>query len=115
MIWMTLAKTLIGAVSKNWQEKREAEHTQYIAELKAGLHDPNKLRALKWATFLQFSAPIYLGFYDPSLLDTLMASLTKVPQWYVEAYLMIVGGVWAGAVGKDIVEGLMKSYRRKPK
>lgn len=107
------------AIGKMWlshhQENKKAEAEQYRAEVAAGLHDPNKLRGLKWATFLQFSAPIWLGFYDPDLLARVLASLNTLPQWYVEAYLMIVGGVWASAVGKDVLESVFKTYRRSKK
>lgn len=107
-----ILKATLGAWLNGRKERAQAEHQQYLKELEMGLHDPNKLRALKWATFLQFSAPVWLGLYDPALLDKVLAALGALPDWYVEAYLMIVGGIWAGAVGKDIIEALIKSYRR---
>ena len=96
-------------------KKAQAEHNQYVEELKAGKHNPNALRWLKWATFIQFSAPIWLGFYDVALLDKLLESLDSMPQWYIEAYLMIVGGVWASAVGVDVITAVMKAYRKNAK
>lgn len=107
-ILATLGKLFLETYSK----RKAAEHNQYIAELKAGKHNPNALRGLKWATFIQFSAPIWLGFYDVALLDKLLESLDSMPQWYIEAYLMIVGGVWASAVGVDVVTAVIKAYRK---
>lgn len=102
------AKMFLGS----WQQRKKMAEDRYMAELKAGLHDPNKLRGLKWASFVQFSAPIWMLWFAPERASEFLQHLNMFPQWYIQVYLIINGGIWGMAVGSDVFTMIVRNYKR---
>ena len=117
MIWAPLLIQGVKAFFKNRQarkkEKVDIEHKQYLAEVQAGLHDPNKLRFLKWASFTGFTAPMVCMFFWPDEVTVFMVNLDSMPEWYIKGYLLITGSIWGGTVAKDVMEGVIRSVRKR--
>ncbi len=113
MIFAALLGKAIGAFFENRREKAKAEQQQYLAELKAGLHDPNKLRPLKWASFTLFTAPMIGMYFWPDNVTLFMENLDALPDWYLQQYLLITGSIWGVAVGKDILEGIIRAVKKR--
>ena len=113
MIWAALIGQGLKAFFANRRKKAEAEQEQYLAELKAGLHDPNKLRPLKWASFTLFTSPLVAMYFWPENVTLFMQNLDAMPDWYIEAYIFITGSIWGATVAKDILEGIFRSVRKR--
>ena len=113
MIWAALIGQGLKAFFANRRKKAEAENAQYLAELKAGLHDPNKLRPLKWASFTLFTFPMVGMYFWPENVTLFMENLDALPDWYLQQYLLITGSIWGVAVGKDILEGIIRSVKKR--
>ncbi len=113
MIFAALAGKAISAFFAHRREKAQAEQQQYLAELKAGLHDPNKLRPLKWTSFTLFTSPLVAMWFWPEDVTLFVTNLNALPDWYIEAYILITGSIWGGTVAKDILEGVIRSVKKR--
>lgn len=110
-MWV-IAKMIFCAVMKNYHERQQMAEARYVEELKAGIHDPEKLRWLKWASFLQFSAPLWVAWFYPEKVAEFLRNLDMFPDWYVQIYLTMNATIWGVAVGSDLVTKVIKNYKR---
>lgn len=113
--WISLIKTGVTAWMGHRAEVKAGERKKYLAELEAGIHDPEKLRVLKWASFIQFSAPIWLTAFWPGDVQAFLENLNKFPSWYIEIYIGMNGAIWGAAMSKDVIVSTIKAWRKSVK
>jgi len=126
-----VGKALIAPISK-WAERREkrldAENENRVRLLRdkqqanadwemRGMVASGK--ALKWASFLMFSFPLIWAAFDPEAVRNYFeVSLAAVPEWWVQAWVMMTGSIWGISMLRDaapqMVAGLRKAFAKTP-
>lgn len=124
----------IGLVRDWFQNKREqvkADHEITLAEKQnrarllrdeqSNNHDwemanlADKDRFMRRASFVLFSLPFLWAMFDaPAVKEYFDTALEAMPQWYVQLYLVIIGGVWGVAALKNNLASLFNAVRKKP-
>lgn len=76
----------------------------------ANLTDKDKV--LRRVSFAIFSAPFLWAMYDPvAVREYFDVALASMPEWYIQIYLSIVGGVWGFAALKNSLPGIVGGIR----
>jgi hypothetical protein len=103
------------SLGKSWlanrKSKADNEHTQEIAEIKAGVRDND--RWLRRGSFILFAWPMIWAYFDPQGVKTYFEiTLNALPDWYIQMFLLIVGGIWSISSIKNILHGIIKVVRK---
>ena len=77
----------------------------------------DKDRWLRRISFAMFSAPFIWALFDPVGVETYFTiALSSVPEWWLELYGAMVGGVWGISALKNsmpaLVGGVVKAVRK---
>lgn len=124
-----LAKPLIGGVVdyvSTGQEIRKAEKenkARLMRDKASNNHEwemaslADKDRWLRRISFAMFSAPFIWALFDPVGVETYFTiALSSVPEWWLELYGAMVGGVWGISALKNsmpaLVGGVVKAVRK---
>lgn len=135
-MWQLLAGPIINGI-KSWNEGRvklkEKDLDIKMAEKEnkarllrdtgqnnhewemANLTDKDKW--LRRISFGMFSAPFVWALFDPiGVKEYFEVALKAMPEWYIQLYAAMVGGVWGFAALKNsipsIVGGIKKAVKR---
>jgi|GEM_PF-6192509 len=116
MSWLTIIKSTLPGLATKWlqgrEKRKDQEHEQEIEEIKAGLRDNDRL--LRRGSFILLSIPFIWGYHDPEGVRAYFQVIQEaMPQWYVEAYMVILFGIWGISTGKNVVVGIIKAFRKK--
>jgi hypothetical protein len=108
------AKSLLD-LGKAWLGNRKAkadnEHKQEIKEIEAGVRDND--RWLRRGSFILFAWPMIWAYFDPQGVKTYFEiTLNALPDWYIQMFLLIVGGIWSISSIKNILPGIIKAVRK---
>ena len=81
----------------------------------ANLTDKDKW--LRRISFGMFSAPFVWALFDPVAVEAyFVLALSAMPEWYVQMYGAMVGGVWGVAALKNtapaLVAGIVKAVKK---
>ena len=124
-----LAKPLIGGVVdyvSTGQEIRKAEKenkARLMRDKASNNHEwemaslADKDRWLRRISFAMFSAPFIWALFDPVGVETYFTiALSSVPEWWLELYAAMIGGVWGISALKNsmpaLVGGVVKAVRK---
>lgn len=93
------------------QSENDNNHEWEMANL------TDKDRWLRRISFGMFSAPFIWALFDPSgVKEYFEIALSAMPEWYIQLYAGMVGGVWGFAALKNsvpaIVGGIKKSLSK---
>ena len=91
---------------------RDKEGNNHEWEM-ANLTDKDKW--LRRISFGMFSAPFVWALFDPTgVKEYFEVALSAMPEWYIQLYAAMVGGVWGFAALKNSLPAVMGALR-KPK
>ncbi|BAQ85479.1 Protein of unknown function (DUF3154) [uncultured Mediterranean phage uvMED] len=124
-----LARPLIGGVVdyvSTGQEIRKAEKenkARLMRDKASNNHEwemaslADKDRWLRRISFAMFSAPFIWALFDPVGVETYFTiALSSVPEWWLELYAAMIGGVWGISALKNsmpaLVGGVVKAVRK---
>lgn len=80
----------------------------------AQLRDKDK--SLRWFSFLLISAPFIVAIFDPDAVNYYFTTaLAAVPEWWVKAWMGIMGAIWGLSSLKNITPALLNSLKGKKK
>ena len=125
-----LVKPLVGGVVdyvKTGQEIKKAEKenkARLMRDTASNNHEwemaslRDKDRWLRRISFSMFSAPFIWALVDPVGVETYFTiALSSVPEWWLELFGAMVGGVWGVSALKNtmpaLVNGVVKAVRKK--
>ena len=125
-----LVKPLVGGVVdyvKTGQEIKKAEKenkARLMRDTASNNHEwemaslRDKDRWLRRISFSMFSAPFIWALFDPVGVETYFTiALSSVPEWWLELFGAMVGGVWVVSALKNtmpaLVNGVVKAVRKK--
>ena len=125
-----LVKPLVGGVVdyvKTGQEIKKAEKenkARLMRDTASNNHEwemaslRDKDRRLRRISFSMFSAPFIWALFDPVGVETYFTiALSSVPEWWLELFGAMVGGVWGVSALKNtmpaLVNGVVKAVRKK--
>ena len=125
-----LVKPLVGGVVdyvKTGQEIKKAEKenkARLMRDTASNNHEwemaslRDKDRWLRRISFSMFSAPFIWALFDPVGVETYFTiALSSVPEWWLELFGAMVGGVWGVSALKNpmpaLVNGVVKAVRKK--
>ena len=110
-LWLT-ATNLATRWLQGRQKRKDQEHEQEIEEIRAGLRDNDRL--LRRGSFVLLSIPFIWGYFDPEGVRAYFTVIQEaMPTWYVEAYMVILFGIWGISTGKNVIVGIIKAFRKK--
>jgi len=79
------------------QTKTDNDHLWEMEQIKG------KDRWLRRGSFLVFSIPMIWAAFDAQAVnDYFTIALASVPDWYVKAYMMMIGGIWGISAIKSL-------------
>jgi len=126
--------TGLFSIGKQWMENKkevkQAKHKIKIAgmENRARLlrdkqsnnHDwemkvlEGKDSLLQRFSFLMFSLPFIVAMFDhEKVKDYFDVGLSSMPDWYIQIFVSIIGGVWGFAALKDSIPNIVTALKRK--
>ena len=112
MSWLAFLPGLATKWLQSREKRKDQEHEQEIEEIKQGLRDNDRL--LRRGSFVLLSIPFIWAHFDAEGVKTYFSVLQEaMPQWYVEAYMVILFGIWGISTGKNVVVGIIKAFRKK--
>lgn len=77
----------------------------------ANLTDKDKW--LRRISFAMFSGPFVWALFDPTgVKEYFEVALAVMPEWYIQLYAGMVGGVWGFAALKNSVPGIIGGIKR---
>ena len=81
----------------------------------ASLTDKDKW--LRRGSFTMFAAPFFWALYDPAAVEQYFnVALSAMPDWYVQIFCSMVGGVWGISALKNtapaLIGGVIKALRK---
>ena len=94
---------------------KKEENTQRLLENKDGNNHEwemaslvDKDRWLRRVSFALFSIPFVVGVFNPEAVSRYFeVALAAVPEWYIQIYVTMVGGVWGVSALKNALPGLV--------
>tara|TARA_R110000751_G_scaffold47518_1_gene106355 strand:+ start:4859 stop:5254 length:396 start_codon:yes stop_codon:yes gene_type:complete len=77
----------------------------------------DKDRWLRRGSFSMFAAPFFWALYDPAGVEQYFTiALAAMPDWYVQIFCSMVGGVWGISALKNtapaLVGGILKAIKK---
>ena len=125
----TLVKPLVGGVVnyvQTGQEIKKAEkenRARLLRDKQSNNHDwemanlTDKDKWLRRISFSMFSAPFVWALFDPLAVEMYFTlALSAMPEWYIQLYAGMIGGVWGIAALKNtapaLVEGIVKAVKK---
>jgi|TARA_R110002110_G_scaffold115201_11_gene285706 hypothetical protein len=125
----SLLSPIIGGVRdyvQTGQEIKKAEkenRARLLRDTQSNNHDwemaslSDKDKWLRRMSFGMFSAPFVWALFDPVGVETYFTiALSSVPEWWLELYGAMVGGVWGISALKNtmpaLVGGVAKALRK---
>lgn len=126
--------TGLFSIGKQWMENKKTEKQAKHKIKLAGLE--NRARLLKdkqgnnheWEmkvlegkdkllqrfSFLMFSLPFIVAMFDhDKVKDYFDIGLASMPDWYIQIYVSIIGGVWGFAALKNTLPAIVNTFRKK--
>ena len=80
----------------------------------AQLRDKDKV--LRWVSFLIFAAPFLFALIDPEAVAYYFnVALAGVPDWWIKAFIGMVGAIWGLSSLKNIAPAILNSFKRNKK
>tara|TARA_R110002126_G_scaffold64443_1_gene165059 strand:- start:396 stop:791 length:396 start_codon:yes stop_codon:yes gene_type:complete len=81
----------------------------------ASLTDKDKW--LRRGSFTMFAAPFFWALYDPAAVEQYFnVALSAMPEWYIQMFGAMVGGVWGISALKNtapaLIGGVIKAFRK---
>lgn len=77
----------------------------------ANLEDKDKW--LRRISFSMFSAPFIWALFDPKGVETYFkTALAAMPEWYIQLYAAMVGGVWGFAALKNSIPSIVGGVKK---
>jgi hypothetical protein len=81
----------------------------------ASLTDKDKW--LRRGSFTMFAAPFFWALYDPAGVEQYFnVALSAMPEWYIQIFCSMVGGVWGISALKNtapaLIGGVIKAIRK---
>ena len=124
-----LARPLIGGAVdyfKTGQEIKKAEQenkARLLRDEKSNNHEwemanlTDKDKWLRRISFTMFSGPFVWALFDPAGVEQYFnIALSAMPEWYIQMYGAMVGGVWGISALKNtapaLVTGVVKALRK---
>ena len=125
----TLVKPLVGGVVnyvQTGQEIKKAEkenRARLLRDKQSNNHDwemanlSDKDKWLRRISFSMFSAPFVWALFDPLAVEAYFTlALSAMPEWYIQLYAGMIGGVWGIAALKNtapaLVAGIVKAVKK---
>ena len=125
----TLVKPLVGGVVnyvQTGQEIKKAEkenRARLLRDKQSNNHDwemanlSDKDKWLRRISFSMFSAPFVWALFDPLAVEMYFTlALSAMPEWYIQLYAGMIGGVWGIAALKNtapaLVAGIVKAVKK---
>lgn len=125
----TLVKPLVGGVVnyvQTGQEIKKAEkenRARLLRDKQSNNHDwemanlTDKDKWLRRISFSMFSAPFVWALFDPLAVEMYFTlALSAMPEWYIQLYAGMIGGVWGIAALKNtapaLVAGIVKAVKK---
>lgn len=125
----TLVKPLVGGVVnyvQTGQEIKKAEkenRARLLRDTQSNNHDwemanlTDKDKWLRRISFAMFSAPFVWALFDPLAVEMYFTlALSSMPEWYIQLYAGMIGGVWGIAALKNtapaLVAGIVKAVKK---
>ena len=125
----TLVKPLVGGVVnyvQTGQEIKKAEkenRARLLRDKQSNNHDwemanlTDKDKWLRRISFSMFSAPFVWALFDPLAVEAYFTlALSAMPEWYIQLYAGMIGGVWGIAALKNtapaLVAGIVKAVKK---
>lgn len=136
---MNPLKWLLGPVTKvfgNWNDNRtklkradldiklaEKQNTARLLSDEQGNNHAWEMANLtdkdKWlrrTSFFMFAAPFVWALFDPQgVKDYFEVALASMPEWYIQLFAAIVGGIWGFSALKNslpaVVGGIKKAFK----
>ena len=122
-------KPLVGGVVnyvQTGQEIKKAEkenRARLLRDKQSNNHDwemanlTDKDKWLRRISFSMFSAPFVWALFDPLAVEMYFTlALSAMPEWYIQLYAGMIGGVWGIAALKNtapaLVEGIVKAVKK---
>jgi len=124
MIFSLIGSIITGALGigkshlESKQRVREAEQANTAKLLNdeashnsswemANLQDKDKW--MRRGSFLMFAGPFIWALFDPAQVGAYFAMLTEtMPEWYVQTFMSMIGGIWGISALKNTVPGLIQ-------
>ena len=125
----TIVKPLVGGVVnyvQTGQEIKKAEkenRARLLRDKQSNNHDwemanlSDKDKWLRRISFSMFSAPFVWALFDPLAVEMYFTlALSAMPEWYIQLYAGMIGGVWGIAALKNtapaLVAGIVKAVKK---
>ena len=125
----TLVKPLVGGVVnyvQTGQEIKKAEkenRARLLRDKQSNNHDwemanlSDKDKWLRRISFSMVSAPFVWALFDPLAVEMYFTlALSAMPEWYIQLYAGMIGGVWGIAALKNtapaLVAGIVKAVKK---
>ena len=106
--WFKGKQVIQAAVIENTARQIRDTETNNSAWEMANLTDKDKW--LRRVSFAMFSAPMVWALFDPDgVREYFTIALAAMPEWYIQMYAAMVGGIWGIAALKNAVPGLVGS------
>ncbi|KKN13336.1 hypothetical protein LCGC14_1007280 [marine sediment metagenome] len=124
----TLATTWLAG--RNEKQKAKIELDKAEVENKARLlRDTNvynkeweiaqlrdKDKSLRWLSFIIIASPFVVAIFDPDAVHYYFTvALSGVPNWWIKAFMGIMGAIWGLSSLKNITPAIISSFKRKSK
>jgi len=72
----------------------------------------NKDMILQRLSFLMFSMPFIVAMFKPELVKSYFdIALASMPEWYIQIFVAIIGGVWGLAELKNGLPGILSAIK----
>jgi len=73
----------------------------------------DKDKSLRWFSFILMSAPFIVALFDPQAVNNYFTvALAGVPDWWIKAYMGIVGAIWGLSSLKNITPAIINSFKK---
>jgi len=73
----------------------------------------DKDKSLRWFSFILMSAPFIVALFDPNAVNHYFSvALASVPDWWIKAYMGIVGAIWGLSSLKNITPAIINSFKK---
>lgn len=123
---LELGRTLLGGIIEYFKGRQEIKKA-YVENKARLLRDEtsnnhewemanlvDKDKWLRRISFALFSFPVVLAYYDPPrVAEYFNIALHAMPEWYIKAYLIMVGGIWGVSELKRLLPSMVGEIRKR--
>ena len=125
--------TGLFGIGKQWlsgvQEKQKAQlkielaekenRARLLKDIESNNHEwemanlTDKDKFLRRFSFFMFALPFIWAAFDPEAVQQYFdVALGSMPEWYIQLFASIVGGVWGFAALKNTLPSIVNSFKR---